>query len=497
MSDNKGKTEAELIRIRTEKVEKLKSKKINPYPAKGEKEYSHARIKEIHSEFIASNQTISTCGRIMAQRGHGKLIFIDLLDETDKLQVILKADELNKEFDIVKLLDIGDFIEVKGTMTITKTGEVSLVAKKLKVLTKSIRPLPSKTHGIKDEETRYRKRYLDLLMNKEVREIFIKKAKFWATIRNFLIEKSFLEVHTPVLETTTGGADASPFETHHNSLDIDVYLRISCGELWQKRLLVGGFEKVFEIGRIFRNEGISREHLQDYSQMEFYWAYADYNDGMAMTEKLYKKISADVFGTMKFEINGHNVDFGKKWKKYDYGKLILKKTGIDIEKTTLAKIEKKLHELKVKYDKKGFNLTRAVDNLWKHTRADISGPGFLIGVPDYMETLAKRDPKRPSVVERFQIMIAGSELGKGFSELNDPQDQKKRFEEQEKLRVEGDEEAQMNDNDFVEALEYGMPPAFGFGLSERLFSFLMNKSIRECTLFPLVRPMDGTDKRKN
>jgi len=494
MANEQGKTEAELIRIRTEKAEKLKSKKINPYPAKGEKEYSHARIKEIHSEFIASNQIISTCGRIMVQRGHGKLIFVDLQDESDKLQIILKEDVLKKDFNIVNLLDIGDFIEVKGTIAITKTGEVSLIAKKLKVLTKSIRPLPSKTQGIKDEETRYRKRYLDLAMNPELREVFVKKAKFWATIRNFLIEKKFLEVQTPVLETTTGGADANPFETHHNSLDIDVYLRISCGELWQKRLLVGGFEKTFEIGRIFRNEGISREHLQDYCQMEFYWAYADFNDGMKLTEELYKKIAKEVFGTMVFEINGYEVDFDKKWQKYDYKKLIKKKTGVDISKASVAQIEEKLIELKIKYDKKGFNMARAVDNLWKYSRSDITGPGFLIGVPDYMETLAKRDIKRPEVVERFQIMIAGSELGKGFSELNDPKDQRERFEEQEKLRQAGDDEAQMNDEDFVEALEYGMPPAFGFGLSERLFAFLMNKPVRECVMFPLVKPVDKRSK---
>ena len=496
MANEKGKTEAELIRIRTEKVDKFKSKKINPYPAKGEKEYSHARIKEIHAEFIASNQVISTCGRIMALRGHGKLIFIDLQDETDKFQIILKADTLAKDFDLVNLLDIGDFIEAKGTIAITKTGEVSLVAKKLKMLTKSVRPLPSKTHGIRDEETRYRKRYLDLLMNKGIREIFIKKAKFWATIRNFLVKKGFLEVESPVLETTTGGADANPFKTHHDALDIDVFLRISMGELWQKRLLVGGYEKTFEIGRQFRNEGISKEHLQDYTQMEFYWGYADYNDSMALVEEMYKEIAKEVFGTTKFEINGYSVDVSDKWKKLDYVKTVKKHLKIDILKSSDKDLEVKIKELKLGH-KKSDTRGRMIDTLIKSFRSSIAGPAFLINHPVEVSPLAKRKEDDPRLTERYQILIAGSELGNGYSELNDPIDQRERFLEQAKMREAGDDEAQMNDEDFVEALEYGMPPASGFGLSERLFAFLMNKSVRECVMFPLVRPVDRTDKRKN
>ncbi|MDD5417048.1 MAG: lysine--tRNA ligase, partial [Candidatus Aenigmarchaeota archaeon] len=286
----------------------------------------------------------------------------------------------------------------------------------------------------------------------------------------------------------TGGADARPFITHHNALDIDVYLRISCGELWQKRLMVAGFEKTFEIGRIFRNEGIDPEHAQDYTQMEFYWGYADYNMSMKLVEEMYKYVAKKTFGTLKFKIGEHNVDLGKNWEVYDYVGIIKKNTGIDVNKADLKQIENKLKELKIEYSKKGFNFNRGIDNLWKYCRKNISGPGFLINVPVAMEPLAKRSEKNPNIVERFQVIVAGSEMGKGYSELNDPIDQAARFEEQNKMREAGDEEAQMYDKEFVEALEYGMPPTSGFGVSERLFNFLMNKPIRECQAFPLLRP---------
>jgi len=330
------------------------------------------------------------------------------------------------------------------------------------------------------------------MINPEVKEIFIKKAKFWQTIRQFLLDRDFLEVDTPVLENVTGGAEARPFTTHHNALNSDVYLRIS-DELWLKRLMVAGYPKVFEIGRIFRNEGMDAEHLQDYTQVEFYWAYADYNDGMKMVEELYRKIAKDVFGKLKFSIKGFEVDLGKKWEIYDFVGTIKKMTGIDILKTNVGTIEKKFKELKIDYDKKGLNLNRAIDNLWKYCRKQISGPGFLINVPVEMEPLAKRSEENPEVVERFQIIIAGSEVGKGFSELNDPIDQLGRFEHQNSLREQGDEEAQMMNDDFVEALKYGMPPTFGFGISERFFSFLEDKPIRETVIFPLMK---SDEKRK-
>ena len=385
-----------------------------------------------------------------------------------------------------KYVDAGDFIGVEGKIFKTKTKEISILVNKIELLSKAILPLPEKWHGLQDEEDRYRKRYLDILMNPEVKELFIKKAKFWSTIRNFLLEKGFLEVETPVLETSAGGASATPFKTHHNALDMDVFLRISMGELWQKKLMVAGYEKTFEIGRQFRNEGISQEHLQDYSQMEFYWAYADYKDGMKLVQEMYKKIAKEVLGTLKFKTNGHNVDLGKKWVIYDYEKTIKKYTGIDITSSDEKSIKNKLNALKIEYNP-NVDKWRLVDNLWKYCRKKLSGPGFLIGQPVELAPLAKKDSKNPKKVEQFQVVLAGSEMGNGYSELNDSIDQEERFDKQMKLKEAGDTEAQDHDKGFVEALKHGMPPTCGFGVSERLFSYMMDKTSRECVIFPLMK----------
>lgn len=481
-----GATEKDLIQSRENKLKKIVELDVNPYPAKASKDYSSARIREIYSELIASAQEFSYAGRIVAQRGHGKLSFLDLADEKGKLQIMLKSD-VTKNFELVEFLDLGDFVQIDGKLFLTKSGELTIEANEIIVLTKSMRPLPDMHSGIADEETKFRKRYLDFIINPEVRELFYKKAKFWATIRNFLLEKGFLEVETPVLETTVGGADANPFATHHDALDIDVYLRISMGELWQKRLLVGGFEKTFEIGRQFRNEGISREHLQDYSQMEFYWAYANYEDSMKLVEEMYKKIAKEVFETDTFEIGDHKVNFNQDWEKIDYVTKIKDELGIDVLKASDEELTSKIKDLKLEH-KKSDTRGRMIDTLWKSIRGKIAGPAFLINHPVEVSPLAKRKEDNPDLVERYQVIIAGSEIGNGYSELNDPRDQEGRFEEQAKMREGGDVEAQMHDRDFVEALEYGMPPATGFGTSERMFSFLVGKPIRECVMFPLVRP---------
>src|SRR3989344_5542971 len=303
-------------------------------------------------------------------------------------------------------------------------------------------------------------------------------------------EKGFLEVETPVLENSAGGAAATPFKTHHNALDIDVFLRISMGELWQKKLMVAGYEKTFEIGRMFRNEGMDMEHLQDYTQMEFYWAYANYEDGMKLVEEMYKKIAKEVFETLKFETHNYKIDLGKKWEKYDFEQTIKKYTEIEIYKTTEEEIKKKLKEVKIDFDP---NLTKwkLVDLLWKYCRKKISGPGFLINQPVELSPLAKRNPEDKRKVEQFQVIIAGTELGNGYSELNDSLDQEQRFQEQMKLKEKGDKESMEHDKSFVEALKYGMPPTCGFGVSERLFSYLMNKPIRECVIFPLMKAESG------
>jgi len=481
------------ISERAERLKKLKQLRklgINPYPAKAKRTYTIEQILAKFKHLEKKRASVVIVGRLRSLRSHGNLTFAHLEDGSNKIQLALSKKEIGAEnYKIfIKYIDVGDFIEASGTCFITHKGEQSVMVKKWKILTKTLRPLPDKWHGLRDEEERHRKRYLDILFNPEVREMIEKKAKFWNSIRNFLINKDFLEVETPVLETTTGGADAKPFITHHNALDIDVYLRISMGELWQKRLMVAGLEKTFEIGRQFRNEGMDAEHLQDYTQMEFYWAYADYEDGMKLVEELYKYVAKETFNTLKFKINKFNVDLGKKWQKYDYIETVKKYTGIDILKTDIKQIEAKLKELKIEYDKKGFNITRAIDNLWKYCRKQLAGPGFLINVPVTISPLAKRHDNNPELTQRFQVIIAGSELGNGYSELNDPIDQAKRLEEQQKLRDAGDEEAQMYDYEFIEALEYGMPPTCGFGMSERAFSFLMNKPMRECQIFPLMKP---------
>ena len=484
---------ASLEELRSERLKKLKVLRdggYNPYPAQTEINTSIEEAVFNFEYFVEKGGEIITGGRIIALRRQGGLIFVDLFDNGTKIQVLLKEDTLGRTFELLAdTVDIGDFIQVSGKLITTKRGEKTIEAEGWKILTKSLRPLPDQWSGLQDEDERLRKRYLDILTNPEVRAIIEKRSIFWKTIRNFLLERGFIEVDTPVLENIPGGAEAKPFITHHNALDMDVYLRIA-PELWLKRLMVAGFSKVFEIGRNFRNEGMDAEHAQDYTAMEFYWAYADYEKGMILIEELYKEIAEKTFGTLQFNIKGFEVDLARYWERYDYTQTILDKTGIDIGKADLAEIEIKLKELGVKYDKKGFNLNRAIDNLWKYCRKQIAGPGFLINVPVMMEPLAKRSDRDPNLVQRFQVILAGSENGKGFSELNDPIDQLGRFEDQMKLREAGDDEAQMQDDDFVEALEYGMPPTCGFGLSERVFSFLLDKPIREAQIFPLMRPKD-------
>ncbi len=474
----------ELRKVRIEKLQKLRELGIDPYPSKVTLQ---GRLVKISIARSGKDGKYLVAGRIWSVRKHGAVIFMDLKDDTGVLQLLFQKKVLDKEFGTLDLLDTGDFLAVQGELIKTQAGELTIDVEKFQLLTKSIRPLPSTWFGLKDEEERYRQRYVDLLLNDDLKDLFKKKAVFWQSMREFLIEKGFTEVETPVLENTAGGADANPFITHHNALDIDLYLRISMGELWQKRLMVAGFGKTFEIGRQFRNEGIDREHLQDYSQMEFYWGYANYEDSMKLVEEMYKYVAQKTFGTLKFEVGEHKVDLSGDWKKIDYREILLKETGIDISKASETELKKELEKRRESYeksDKKG----RLIDSLWKSVRKKIIGPVFLTGHPVEVSPLAKRMEKTPEFVERYQVIIGGSENGNGYSELNDPIDQAKRFSEQEKMREKGDLDAQMMDNDFVRALEYGMPPTSGFGVSERLFSFLTGKSIRETVLFPLLRP---------
>lgn len=472
--------------VRLRKMSELLELGTPAFPAQATKKHS---LEQALS--APEGASIHTAGRIITKRDMGKLTFCHLQDETAKMQIALKKDVLDAESYkmFLKLIDSGDIIEVQGEKFITHKGEPSLLVKKWRLLTKAVRPLPDKFHGLSDEELRFRKRYLDLIVDPEQKEMFVRKSHFWNSLRQFLAREGFLEVETPVLETTTGGADATPFVTHHNALGINVYLRISMGELWQKRLMVGGFEKTFEIGRQFRNEGLSREHLQDYTQMEFYWAYADYEKGMDLVQKMYQHVMQETWGTLQFTIGEFgDIDMSGTWPRMDYAETVKEMTGIDIFTATEHEMFTRLDELNVKYDPHTIGRGRIIDLLWKYCRKKIKGPVFLINHPVVVSPLAKRKTDNPELTERYQIIIAGSEQGNGYSELNDPIDQAGRFAEQGELRKAGDTEAQMEDTDFVEALEYGMPPTTGFGFSERLFSFLENKPIRECVIFPLVRP---------
>ena len=313
-----------------------------------------------------------------------------------------------------------------------------------------------------------------------------KKAKFWQVVREFLNNKGMLEVETPTIESTTGGAEARPFKTHHNDFDLDVYLRISIGELWQKRLMAAGYPKTFEIGRAYRNEGSSPEHLQEFTNLEFYWGYADYKDGMDFVVRLYCRIATEVFGKTQFTYKEHTFDLAHEWIMVDYSEEIKKQTGIDIATASEKEMEDTLKKLKVTYD--GKNRERLVDTLWKYCRKNIAGPAFLINHPTLVAPLAKSVVGNPKIVQMFQPIIAGSEIGRGYSELNDPIDQKERFEAQQKLLDGGDTEAMMPDMEFVEMLEHGMPPTCGYGFGERLFAIMANRPMRELQMFPLMRP---------
>lgn len=473
--------------VKLEKLEKIREFGMDPYPEKNQR--SHKVVQALEKFEDLSGTELTLTGRVRSMRPMGGSAFASIEDETGKIQLFFNKANMPEELFrlFVKNIELGDFVQVSGELFLTKTEEKSLKVTDWKVLSKNIRPIPTEHFGIKDEEELLRKRYLDLMLNAETREIFKKKNIFWQSIRNFLSDEGFLEVQTPVLEHTPGGADAEPFITHHNALDQDFFMRISL-ELPLKRLLVGGYEKVFEIGRVFRNEGIDRQHLQEFDHMEFYWAYADLENGMQMAEKMYREIAFKVLGKYEHTYEGNTIDWKSEFPRVDYFEEFQKETGIDLSgEVNVDDLWKKADELKIKYDKT-FGKGKMIDTIYKKTvRQKLIQPCLLVGHPIEVSPLAKRDPENPNKVLRFQVVAGTAELCNAFAELNDPIDQRERFEAQMKLREAGDNEAQMIDEDFVEALEYGMPPAFGFGLSERLFSFLMNKSVRECVIFPPMK----------
>lgn len=478
--------------VRLGKLQQLRQLGINPYPAKSYRDTVSQAIISSYDKF--DGQTVTVAGRIKSLRKHGPLMFIDLRDASGKIQLYLKSDGLatadyaNSEltFTDIPLLDLGDFVEATGVVTKTQSGEISVQPTKLRLLTKSLRPMPAAWDGLSDKETRLRRRYLDTNINQDVYERFIRRSKFWQATRDFLNREGFTEINTPVLEHTTGGADANPFVTHMDALGEDFFLRIS-HELPLKRLLGGGYEKVYDIGPRFRNENYSDEHLPEHIAFESYVAYQDYQDGMELYERMMKEVALATWGTLQFKnVHGFEIDLEPKWPVVRYPDIMRERFGVDVFDPDLEQLKGILKEHKVKLEG-DINVGRAMDSVWKIIRRTSAGPFWLVHEPLSISPLAKQDPDDPRVTQRFHPVIAGTELGNGYSELNDPVDQYQRFLEQQALRDAGDAEAQMLDIDFVEMLEYGMPPACGWSYSERFFWFFEGVSAREGVIFPQLR----------
>lgn len=485
---------------RLKKLEALKELGVDPYPAQSYRTHLTKEAFDHYDEL--TGQTITVAGRIDSIRSFGKLAFIKLRDISGTVQLYLQADNvalLDAERGVLgmkelKLLDTGDFIEATGEMTTTQTGEKSVGVKELRLLTKSLRPLPEK---LDNKEERFRRRYVDMNVNQDVRDRFMRRSKFWQATRQFLEKEGFIEVNNTVLEATAGGADANPFVSHMDALDQDFYLRIS-HELPLKRLLVAGFEKVFDLGPRFRNENYTEEHLPEHNAMEWYWAYADWQQGMELTERMVRYICDQTWGTRKFMLaNGTEVDFGSddiRFPRISFVGILKEQYGIDVFESSMEEIQAKLKEERLEVEEVD-NRIRSLDKLWKKYRKTLAGPAFLIDMPVFMQPLAKVNENDPRLTEQFNLVFGGSEMCKAFSELNDPIDQLNRFKEQQAMRDAGDDEAQMLDIDYVEALEYGMPPACGLGYSERIFWSLEGITAREGVPFPqLRREVDETTK---
>lgn len=478
----------ELMIVRREKLKELSDKGIEPF---GEKYDSTHPAQAIIDQFEElENRTVSITGRIMSVRGHGKASFANLMDMSGKVQIYFRQDVMGEEaYAIFNLLDIGDLIGVTGRVFKTKRGEVSVEVHSFALLTKSLRPLPEKWHGLKDVETRYRQRYLDLIANPEVRDVFVLRSKIISGVRRYLDDLGFLEVETPVLHPIAGGASARPFITHHNALDMDMYLRIA-PELYLKRLIVGGFEKVYELGRVFRNEGISYKHNPEFTMIELYQAYANYETVMHITEDVIAYVAKEVLGTTKITYQGQEIDLTPPWNRVSMLDAIQEKTGVDFRLVTTQEealvMAKKIGLAVEKNTDIGNIINIAFEEFVEPT---LIQPTFIMDHPVEISPLAKRKTSNPRFTDRFEAFIFGREMANGFSELNDPIDQKERFLKQVAQRDAGDDEAHMMDEDFVTALEYGLPPTGGLGIGiDRLVMLLTDShSIRDVILFPHMR----------
>ena len=486
----------EVLKTRVEKACALLDEGLDLYPNDFRKDTD---IKDIWSGFDGlddealenEKELFAIAGRVKAWRSFGKATFFHIQDQTGGIQIFVARDDLGADdYRLFKKTDIGDVVGVKGTLFRTKTGELTIEAKAFQLLTKSMRPLPEKYHGLKDVETRYRQRYLDLIVTDRTREIFLKRTRIVAALRRFLDERGFMEVETPMMQPIPGGATAKPFTTHHNALDMRLYMRIA-PELYLKRLLVGGFEKVYEINRNFRNEGISTQHNPEFTMLEFYWSYADFHDLMDLTEEMFSGVAEEVCGTAQVEYQGQTIDLSTGWKRLPFNQSLHEIGGVDWEVLSdyeaLKAMVKAKGEKVVEGEKLGKLQAKLFDIL---VEPKLIQPHFIYHYPTDISPLSRRNQDDPSITDRFELFIAGREMGNAFSELNDPVDQRNRFEEQVAEKAAGDEEAHHMDEDYVRALEYGMPPAAGEGVGiDRLVMLLTDSaSIREVILFPLLKP---------
>ncbi len=488
------KKKSDIIETRWEKLQSLRTSEINPFP--NDFKVLHT-IKDVQQTVNTSVDTISenapvftVAGRMMAINKFGKSSFIRFRDTSGQMQAYVRKDLVGSDsYALFKQLDIGDFVGLKGTLFQTKTGEWTLLVNEFKLVSKSVRPLPEKFHGLKDPEKRYRKRYVDLIMNQDTRNIFVTRSKVIQEIRTFLLNRDYLEVETPMMQPIPGGAEATPFVTHHNALGMDLYLRIA-PELYLKRLVVGGFERVFEINRNFRNEGVSTRHNPEFTMLEFYQAYATDQDLMNLTEEMFREVASQVTGSSIIEYEGHTIDFAKPWKRISLYNALHEIGNVDksllLDKEGLIAFAKEQGVKITKTDRLGKVITKVFDAL---VEPKLIQPTFITQYPVEVSPLSRKSDEDPTLTERFELMIAGREIANGFSELNDPEDQKERFLQQVEDRKAGDDEAHFMDEDYIEALEYGMPPTAGEGIGiDRLVMLLTNaSSIREVILFPHMK----------
>jgi lysyl-tRNA synthetase class 2 len=482
---------ADLIKIRRQKIADIEKRGITPYPYKYERTHSVAELLANFDAFAAENKVVRIAGRIMLKRKMGKSIFADVRDAVERIQVYIKIDNVGADqFEVFDLLDMGDIIGCQGTLFITRTGERTLKVDSFELLSKSLHPLPDKHAGLTDTEVRYRRRYADLIVNPEVRELFVQRTRIIQIVRDFLNSHGFLEVETPVLQPLYGGASARPFKTHHNTLDIPMYMRIA-DELYLKRLIVGGYEKVWELCKDFRNEGMDRKHNPEFTMIELYWAYADYHDMAAFYEELIRHTVFSLYGSHKVMFGEHEIDFGPRFKWVTMIDSVKEATGVDFTNLTheqaLAEA-KKLHLDTADLHNRG----KVIEAVWEaKVEPNLIQPTFIADHPVEISPLAKKHRTSPGFVERFELFICGQEMGNAFSELNDPVDQLDRFLQQGKAIAAGDEEAQPLDDDFITALSYGMPPTAGLGFGiDRLVMMLTNQqSIRDVIFFPQMKEL--------